>query len=353
MVTNSSDTIHIATHPVGPGHPCFIIAEAGVNHNGDLALAMRLVDIACKAGADAVKFQTFRAEKVISPVAPKADYQKHTTGEDETQLEMVRRLELSGDHFRKLYDYCHQRGILFLSTPFDDESANFLDHLGVPALKIPSGEVTNHPFLEYIARKGKPIILSTGMSFLSEVDEAVRVIHQTGNRQLILLHCVSNYPANPADANLRAMQTLAAAFQLPTGYSDHTPGIEVALAAAALGACVIEKHVTLDKNLPGPDHRASLEPGELAAMVQGIRTVEMALGHGRKEPTTSEASTAIVARRSLVAACDIPAGATLTEAMIAIRRPGTGLPPSMRPYLVGRTARTSIPAGSLIAFHMV
>jgi N,N'-diacetyllegionaminate synthase len=240
-----------------------------------------------------------------------------------------------------------------MSTPFDEASVDLLDSLGVPLFKVGSGEITNWPFLETIARKGKPFILSTGMSYLSEVDEAVRVMHNAGNDQLVLLHCVSNYPADPADANLRVLQTMASAFQVPVGYSDHTIGNEVALAAVALGACVIEKHFTLDKNLPGPDHRASAEPGELAMLVRGIRVVEAALGHGSKRPAASEANTAAVARRSLVAARDIAAGTVLTEEMIAIKRPGTGLPPAMRPYLVGRTARTAIPADTILTLEML
>ncbi|MCI0645000.1 MAG: N-acetylneuraminate synthase [Chloroflexi bacterium] len=338
---------------VGPGQPVFVIAEAGVNHNGDLALAKKLVDAAVAARADAVKFQTFKAEKLISSHAPKAAYQQETTGAEESQLAMVKRLEMPYAAFRELYDYCRRQGILFMSTPFDEESADFLAGLGMAVFKAPSGEVTNLPFLAHVAAKGRPLILSTGMSYLGEVETAVRIIEATGNNDLVLLHCVSNYPADPADANLRAMQTLAAAFDRPVGYSDHTLGTEVALAAVALGACVIEKHFTLDRELPGPDHRASLEPEELAAMVRGIRIVERALGHGRKEPTASEANTADVARRSLVAAGDIAAGAVLTEEMIAIKRPGTGLPPAMRPYLVGRRARVAIPAGTLLTLDVI
>lgn len=331
----------------------FIIAEAGVNHNGSLELARQLVDVAAAAGADAVKFQTFIAEKVISPAAPKADYQLQTTGADESQLEMIKRLELPFEAFRELFAYCRSKNILFLSTPFDEESADFLDELGVAAFKLPSGEITNLPFLAHVAHKGKPLIVSTGMSSLGEVEAAVRAMTAAGNRDLVLLHCVSNYPADPADANLRAMGTLEAAFGLPVGFSDHTLGIEVPLAAVALGACVIEKHFTLDHNLAGPDHRASLEPGELQAMVRGIRIVEAALGHGRKEPAPAEADTAAVARKSLVAACDIRAGTVLREEHLAVKRPGTGLPPALWSYIVGRTARVDIPAGTLVKLEML
>ncbi len=338
---------------VGDSYPVFIIAEAGVNHNGELDMALRMVDAAAEAGADAVKFQTFETHRVISAVAPKAEYQARTTGSAESQLDMVRRLELSAEAHYELLARCRERGVLFMSTPFDRKSVDLLDELGVPAFKIGSGEITNWPFLEYIARKGKPIILSTGMSYLSEVDEAVRIIRNAGGNQLALLHCVSNYPSDPADVNLRAMQTLAAAFQVPVGYSDHTLGIEVALAAVALSARIIEKHFTLDKNLPGPDHQASLEPHELQLLVNGVRIVEAALGHGRKQPAASEANTAAVARRSLVAAQDIPVGAVLTKDMIAIKRPGSGLPPAMYSYLIGRTARTTIPADALFTWEML
>ena len=347
------EAITIGKRRVGPNQPVFIIAEAGVNHNGDVELAKQLVDVAAEAGADAVKFQTFKAERVVSATAPKAEYQLQTTDPSESQLDMVRRLELSPEAHREVWAYCQERDALFMSTPFDEESADLLDKLGVPVFKIGSGEITNWPFLEYVARKKKPIILSTGMSYLNEVDEAVRVIRDAGCGQLVLLHCVSNYPTDPTDANLRAMQTMATAFSVPVGYSDHTLGIEVALAAVALGACVIEKHFTLDRNLLGPDHRASLEPDELAALVRGIRTIEAALGHGRKVPAASEANTAAIARRSLVAVRDIPAGTVLTEELIAIRRPGTGLSPAVRPYLVGRTVRTTIPAGALFTLEML
>ena len=345
--------VDIADRKVGPGQPCFIIAEAGVNHNGSLELARQLVEVAARAGADAVKFQTFKAARLVTPDAPKADYQLQTTDAAESQYDMLRQLELSPEAHKELMAYCQRQGILFMSTPFDEESADFLADLGVAVFKIPSGEITNLPFLDHVAHKGKPMIVSTGMAYLGEVEAAVHIIEQAGNRSFVLLHCVSIYPADPADANLRAMQTMATAFGVPVGYSDHTPGIEVALAAVALGACVIEKHFTLDRSLPGPDHRASLEPDELTALVRGIRTVEAALGHGRREPAASEANTAAVARRSLVAAKDISAGTVLTEEMIAIKRPGTGLPPAMRPYLIGRTVQMTVPAGALFTLEML
>jgi N-acetylneuraminate synthase len=345
--------VGIAGRMVGPGHPCFIIGEAGVNHNGSLEMALRLVDMAVQAGADAVKFQSFKAERLVTPDAPKADYQVRTTGSAESQFDMIRRLELSPEIHRELMAYCHRENILFMSSPFDEESADLLADIGVAVFKIPSGEITNLPLLTHVALKGKPMIVSTGMAYLSEVEAAVHTIKAAGNREFVLLHCVSNYPADPADVNLMAMRTMSAAFGVPVGYSDHTQGVEVPLAAAALGACVIEKHLTLDRSLPGPDHRASLEPDEFTAMVRGIRTVEVALGHGRKEPAASEANTASVARKSLVAAQDIQAGTMLTEELIAIKRPGTGLPPGMRRYLIGRTLRVDTRAGNLFEMEML
>ena len=346
-------TIDIAGRKVGPGHPCFIIAEAGVNHNGDAHMARRLVEIAAESGADAVKFQTFKAERIVSAQAPKADYQLRTTDVHESQLEMIRRLELSEEMHRELMAYCRQQGILFMSSTFDEQSADLLTELGVAVYKIPSGEITNLPFLAHIARKGKPMIISTGMADLSEVEAAVRIVEANGNQQITLLQCVSNYPADPADVNLRAMSTMANAFGVPVGYSDHTPGIEVPLAAVALGACVVEKHFTIDQSLPGPDHAASVEPEDLAALVSGIRKVESALGHGRKEPASSETNTAEVARKSLVAARHIPNGTKLTEELIAIKRPGSGLPPAMRAHLIGRSVRVDVPEDTLLTLEML
>ncbi len=346
-------SIEVAGRKIGPGQPCFIIAEAGVNHNGDIRLAKRLIDVAAEARADAVKFQTFKADRLASVGAPKAAYQRNLSDAGSSQRDMLSGLELSPAAHVELQGYCQERGLVFLSTPFDEESSELLDQMGVPLFKIGSGEITNLPFLRIIAKRGKPIILSTGMSYLSEVDAAVRAIREAGCEQLILLHCVSSYPANPADANLRAMKTLETVFGTPAGYSDHTLGLETALASVALGASVLEKHFTLDRSLPGPDHRASLEPQELAAMVRAVRIVESTLGHGRKEPTASEQDTAAAARKSLVAARDIPAGSKLTEESIAIKRPGTGLPPGMLPRLVGRTVRTQIPADTLITLEML
>jgi N,N'-diacetyllegionaminate synthase len=331
----------------------FIIAEAGVNHNGSSDMAKQLVDAAARAGSDAVKFQTFNARRLASIQAPKAQYQLQTTDARESQVEMLARLELTRESHRELQEYCRRQDIVFLSSPFDESSADFLENLGVELFKIPSGEITNIPFLSHIARKGLPLILSTGMATLSEVETAVRTFEKEENRNIVLLHCVSNYPARPSDVNLRAMITMNETFHIPVGYSDHTEGIEIAIAAVALGARVIEKHFTLDHNLPGPDHRASLEPNELKTLVQSIRMVEVSLGTGRKEPAPGEAETARVARKSLVAARDIPAGTILTEDYVAIKRPGTGLPPSLYPYIVGRTLRYAIPEGTLISLEML
>ena len=331
----------------------FVIAEAGVNHNGSLEMAKRMVDVAVNVGADAIKFQTFKAEKVVSNNAPKADYQIKTTDIKESQLEMLRRLELSYDSFEILKSYCNDRDITFLSTPFDIASADFLDEIEIELFKIPSGEITNFPFLSHIAKKKKPMIISTGMAYLGEVEAALNVIEATGNTNIALLHCVSNYPTSPQDVNLRAIDTLKKAFALPVGFSDHTLGFEIAISAVALNTCIIEKHFTLDRKLSGPDHSASLDPDELKTMINGIRKVEMALGHGLKKPAQSEMNTRIVARRSLVASQDIPENTVLTEDMIDIKRPGSGLSPIMLQYIIGRVSKKKINQGSLIDFGIL
>ena len=346
-------TIEIADRKIGEGFPCFIIAEAGVNHNGNLDMARRLVDSAVDAGVDAIKFQTFRAEHLVTSLAPKAAYQRQTTDPDESQFEMLRKLELSEEAHYDLMKYVGEQGLLFLSTPFDEQSVDFLEGLGLEAFKIPSGEITNLPFLTHVAKKGRPMLVSTGMSTLGEVEEAVETIESAGNRDYVLLHCVSNYPARLPDVNLRAMKTLKVAFQCPVGYSDHTSGLEIAVAAVALGACVIEKHCTLDRNLPGPDHRASLEPHEVSQLVQSIRNVESAMGAGRKRPAANEVDTAAVARKSLVAASDIAAGTTLTPQLVTILRPGTGLLPRLLSQVIGRTTSTDIQAGTPISWDML
>ncbi len=322
--------------------PVFVIAEAGVNHNGSVDLALRLIDAARASGADAVKFQTFQADLLATRIAPKAAYQERLTAPTESQFEMLQRLELDAAAHRRLLDHSRQLGIQFLSSPFDRESADLLAAMDVPLFKVPSGEITNFPFLRHLARKGKPLIVSTGMSTLGEVEEAVAVLHGEGATALTLLHCVTEYPAPYAEVNLRAMQTLKTAFGLPVGYSDHTPGIEIAVAAVAMGAMVIEKHFTLDRSLPGPDHAASLEPAELQHMVTAIRNVEAALGTGIKSPAPCELPNLSVARKSLVAAHALPAGHRITVGDLDIKRPGTGLAPKFLPALLGRSLRADV-----------
>jgi N-acetylneuraminate synthase len=328
----------------------FIIAEAGVNHNGSIDLALRLVDAAKASGADAVKFQTFQADLLATRSAHKAPYQERTTANAESQFEMLQRLELDAAAHQRLIDHCRQVGIQFLSSPFDMQSADLLATMDVPLFKVPSGEITNLPFLQHVARKGRPVILSTGMSTLGEVEEAVHVLQVAGASQVTLLHCVTEYPAPYAEVNLRAMQTLKTAFGLPVGYSDHTPGIDIAIAAVALGAEVIEKHFTLDRSLPGPDHAASLEPGELQQMVAAIRHVEAALGTGIKAPAPCELPNISVARKSVVAARALPAGHQLTTEDLDIKRPGNGLAPKLLPALIGRTLHADLDKDEVISW---
>lgn len=334
----------------------FIIAEAGVNHNGDIDTALRLVDMAKKAGADAIKFQTFKSERLVAFSTPKARYQKANTGSNESQLEMLKRLELTNDNFKRLFSYCRKKDIIFMSTPFDEKSADMLDRLGMNTFKIPSGEITNKPLIQHIAAKNKPIILSTGMSYLNEVEKAVEWVYDIWNKsgfnqQLTLLHCVSNYPAHAKDVNLCAINTLKASFGLAVGYSDHTLGIEIPIAAAAIGAKAIEKHFTLDRNMKGPDHKASLEPDELKAMVKAIRNVEKAMGDGIKRPAKSEEETRNIARRSLVAKRDIKKGCVIRPADIAIKRPGSGIPPEFKDMIKGMKAIKNIKADSVIKWR--
>jgi len=341
-----------------------IIAEAGVNHNGSIKVAKELIDVAAEAGADIIKFQTFKAEKVISRFAPKAEYQKKTTAEDESQLDMVKKLELDEAAHKILIEHCQSKGIEFLSTPFDFDSIDLLARtFQLARLKIPSGEVINGPHLLHVARTGKPVILSTGMSTLAEVETALGVLafgylsknarpslqkfqdaycSERGQAVLVkkvtLLHCTTEYPAPFDEVNLKVMATMRAAFGLPVGLSDHTPGIAIPIAAVALGASVIEKHFTLDRNLPGPDHKASLEPDELKAMVAAIRQVETALGNGIKIPSHSEWKNRPIARKSFVAAKPIKKGEFFTKENIAIKRPGMGLSPTNYWELLGKVS---------------
>ena len=329
----------------------FVIAEAGVNHNGSLEMAFQLIDVAVAAGADAVKFQTFKAENVIAISAPKAAYQQETTGSDESQLEMVKKLELDEAAHTRLYKYCQHKGIQFLSTPFDLESIDLLIRLGLEVFKIPSGEITNLPYLRKLGGLKKKVIMSTGMADLGEIEDALEVITSAGTplSDITILHCNTQYPTPFEDVNLRAMLTIQHAFPgAQVGYSDHTVGIEVPIAAVALGAKVIEKHFTLDRNLPGPDQRASLEPHELTAMISAIRRIEKALGTGIKKPSPSELKNKPIARKSIVAALPIKEGEVFSEMNITVKRPGTGISPMRWDELMGRKADRDYQEDNLI-----
>jgi len=325
-----------------------IIAEAGVNHNGDFDTALRLVDAAAEAGVDYVKFQTFKSEKLTAKSAPKANYQKVTTDAEESQQDMLKKLELSQDMFVRLKNYCNERGIGFMSTPFELESLDFLLELGVDSIKLSSGDITNYPLLRAIGNSGLPVIISTGMCDLSEVKEAVDVLKNNGSEDIAILHCNTQYPTPFEDVNLAAMNTLRDTFGGVIGYSDHTEGIEVPIAAVAMGAEVIEKHFTLDKNMVGPDHKASLNPDELKAMVRAIRNIEKAIGTGVKEPSSSERENIAIARKSIVAACDIKAGEVFTEENLTSKRPGSGISPMKWKELIDRPAKADYSADELI-----
>ncbi|MCU1486924.1 MAG: N-acetylneuraminate synthase [Actinomycetia bacterium] len=333
---------------IGAGSSCFVIAEVGVNHNGDVHLAHDLVDAAADTGADAVKFQTFRALDLVAPGAPTATYQRTGRSGQDRQLELLAGLELPIDALQALRDRCRSRGITFLSTPFDPSSADLLDELDVPAFKVSSGELTNLPFLADLAGRGRPMLVSTGMADLADVAAAVDVIRGAGNDDLVLLQCVSCYPAPAAAANLRAMASMREAFGVEIGYSDHTLGATVAIAAVALGASVLEKHLTLDRTQPGPDHRSSLEPAELTSLIVAVRDVEAALGDGVKQPAPCEAETAAVARKSLVTTRDLPAGHPLADDDLAARRPGTGFAPDRRDDLLGRRLARDVGVGTVL-----
>src|SRR4029453_14075404 len=331
----------------------FVIAEAGVNHNGGLSLARALVDVAAAAGADAVKFQTFTADGLVTRTAPTAEYQQRALGGASSQHAMLAALELSPAAPETLWVHCASRGIEFMSTPFDAGSAYFLKRLGVKRLKISSGDVTNLPMLEVVGGLGLPVILSTGMADLVEVEAAVATLRASGLTDLVILHCVSIYPADPALTNLRAMDTLGQRFGVPVGLSDHSPGLTVAIAAVARGAVCVEKHFTVDRGLPGPDHQASLLPDELSALVRAVREVERALGDGMKRPVPSELPIRLVARKSLVAGRDLPAGTAIRREDLLILRPGTGLPPSALSRVVGRRTARAVPADSPLTEDML
>ena len=330
----------------------YVIAEAGVNHDGDLEQARRLVDVAADAGADAVKFQTFVAERLVSPDAPKAAYQEETD-EADTQYEMLRRLELPESAHHDLIDYCRRRGIQFLSTPFDPTSASFLDDLGLPAIKLGSGELDNLPLLKHVAGFGRPMLVSTGMGTLSEVETALETIRTAGDPPVALFHCTSAYPTPLEDVNLRAMQTMDERFDVPVGYSDHTTAVETPAFAVAAGARLVEKHFTLDRTLPGPDHAASLEPDELSRAVSLVRDATTALGSAEKKPTETERENRAVVRKSLHAAANVQAGEQFTESNVAVVRPADGLPPGALDALVGRRAARPLDAGEPITHDAV
>ncbi len=325
----------------------YIIAEAGVNHNGSFKLACELADAAKKAGADCIKFQTFKSGNLVSKYAQKADYQKNTTG-DGSQADMLKELELSYDEFSALKDYCDKIGICFLSTPFDPESIDFLNTIDMPFWKIPSGEVTDYPYLVALAKTGKPVVMSTGMCSAEEIREALDVLKSNGTGDIKLLHCNTEYPTPYEDVNLLAMKSMNEMFGVEVGYSDHTNGIEVPIAAAALGAVIIEKHFTLDRNMNGPDHKASLEPCELTAMIKGIRHIEKSLGTGIKTPSPSEVKNTGIARKSIVAKRKIKAGEILSEDNVTVKRPGTGISAMRWPYVIGTEAKRDFEEDELI-----
>jgi len=360
-------SILIGTKIIGPGHPVFIIAEAGVNHNGDLELAKKLIDAAVEAGADAVKFQTFDPDTLVTKAASKATYQMMNEenpsrlrrrvlplgkGESEdgqeTQYAMLKRLMLRREYHPELKAYAEAKGIIFLSTPFSLSDAEFLRELGIAAFKVGSSDTNNVPFLRTIAAWKLPIILSTGMSDLSLVRESVDAIRRAGNEDLIVLHCTTNYPAPIREVNLRAMQTIARELGVLAGFSDHTVGSVAPVLSVALGACLIEKHLTLDRNMPGPDHKASLDPKEFKALVDAVRDAERALGTGQKDLFASEAKIAEVARKSLVTSQAVKKGDTLTAANLTVKRPGTGLPPKMFGSVVGKTATRDLSVDTVL-----
>lgn len=322
----------------------FIIAEIGVNHNGSTELARRLIDAAAGARADAVKFQTFRAGDLVTPDARKADYQIANTGDDGSQFDMLKALELDEAQFRELAEYCGRAGIRFMSTPFSEAAADLLERVGVDIYKISSSDLTHLPLLAHVARKGKPIILSTGMAGLGEIETALATIAAAGPCEVSILHCVSNYPAAPEECNLAAIDTIARAFGHPVGWSDHSEGCAVSWAAVARGARIVEKHITLDRGMPGPDHRASMEPDEFRDFVAGIRAIERAIGTGIKAPTEAERRTAQIGRRSLVAARALPAGHRIAAGDILIMRPGHGLPPAQRDFVIGLRLERAVAA---------
>jgi len=343
--------IRIQNKLIGEGEPTFIIAEAGVNHNGDVELAKKMVDVAKEAGADVVKFQTFSAEKLVTKDASMASYQSKNTGIEQSQQEMLKKLELNYEDFDELKKYCDKKEIIFLSTPHTEDAADYLDRL-LPAFKIGSGDLTNIPYLEKIAKKGKAMILGTGMGTLDEVQYAVNTVRSQGNDKIIILHCTTNYPCPYEEVNLKVINTLKQKVSnCAIGYSDHTLGILASLAAVAMGAAVIEKHFTVDKSLPGPDHRSSIDSDELSQLVSSIRRLETLFGSSDKKPTKSEQKIMKLVRKSIIATMDVPKDTVLTEEMLTIKRPGTGIQPKDVNKIIGKKTKSFIRKDQVINFE--
>ena len=347
-------TVSVSNRLIGHGQPCFIIAEAGVNHNGDMRIAHRLIDAAAKAGVDAIKFQSFVTEELITNDAPKADYQVKTTGDSDSQFKMLKELELSADEQTLLKSYCEEKHIIYLCTPYENKSIDMLDYMGVAAFKVASTDTTNVPFLRDIAKKGRPVFLSTGMSTLGEVEQAINTLLAEGlDNKIIILHCTSEYPAPLSEVNLRAILNMQEAFGCPVGFSDHTSDLGVSSWAVAIGACVIEKHFTLDRNMIGPDHKASIEPEELSILVKNIRNLEAALGDGIKKVMPSELQNKPFMQKSLVAKRNIYVGKIITSDDLICKRPGYGLNPSWFDRVVGQRSATDIPKDKILTLASV
>jgi N,N'-diacetyllegionaminate synthase len=344
----SETDILIGEKVVGPASGVFVVAEIGTNHSGSMVQAEKLIDAAADSGADAVKFQTYRVDRLLIPSVER--YGQRLDG-SESSYQTLRRYELSWEDQEKLKNHADKRGILFFSTPSDEESADFLDSLGVPAFKISSADITHLPLLRHIASKGKPVLLSTGMSFLSEVADAVYTVRSAGAKEILLMHCVSTYPASPQQMNLRALQTLHSYFELPVGLSDHSEGILIPLVSVAMGAVLIEKHFTLDKNASGPDHRASADPADLRMLVRRLRDVESSLGDGRKRPSDVEEASRLFYRRSIVAAVDIRANETIARWMLTFKRPGSGLEPRHLEKVIGTKARRNLGRDTILQWE--
>jgi N,N'-diacetyllegionaminate synthase len=340
--------ILVGQRVVGPGSNVFVVAEIGINHDGSVSQAERLIDAAAEAGADAVKFQSYRVDRLLIPSRDRYAQQGDGT---ESAYQMLRRCELSWDDQEKLKKRADARGVLFLSTPFDEESTDFLDSIGVPVFKIASADITHVPLLRHVASKGKPILLSTGMSFLSEVADAIYNLRSGGAKEILLMHCVSTYPASPQHMNLRALHTLQSYFELSVGLSDHSEGILMPLVAVSLGAVLIEKHFTLDRNAPGPDHKASMDPNDLKLLIKSLRDVEASLGDGRKRPSDVEEESRLFGRRSIVAAVDIRAHETIAQWMLTFKRPGSGLEPRHWEKVIGMTARRNIGKDTILQWE--